>query len=519
MKYVASYYFSADRTQNESAPTMQLVVEKIEEWLSSKGIYGDDGTILLLPGGRTGTINREKFISRAGQAATISLDESIDAYSATLRTAVAVGENAQETVVSIRMSVARDALAPLGFVVKAPRLVQLILEASDAWTFHNLPSKTCPMRVRGRNDGSRLSQLLWDEKRSVPVIAIANDANASLPRGIDDDLARELAGLAIVAELDAEAALQLTDERGSEWSCYGGAIRLYWPGINEDSRPLSNPLWTASQLAFHSERESEASRMIRDQLRRQIFEQSALAMPQAPLVQEIRSSVLAEEFERLAEHAEEKDSLAQALLSDGTEAERRASQHYEALQRQADEIDELKEENRELRAKLRELLQSQAWSSASIEDIPPSVEVPPITVAAAVQRAQEELEGILVFGRAVEESVLGLASDAGPPQKVLNYLRELGELTIERRRGPLGMDALMWLRGRNVEASGESESIRNSGSERRKRTWDDGQGASRFFEHHLKPSTASTGDYCVRIYFDYDDSSQTTMVGWVGQHP
>lgn len=519
MKYVASYYFYADRTMGESAPHLAAVVDKVEEWLSSKGKRGADATRLFLPGGREAFIDREDYKSQSGEAVIVSLTEHIEQFGANLKTSIAIGENSSETVVSIRMAVATDSLAPLGFVVRAPRVVQLILESSDAWTFHDIPSRTQPLQIRGAQGGSRLSQLIWDPSRSVPVISIANDVDESLPRGIEDDLARELAGLAIVAEVDPAAASQVTRERGSEWSCFGGAIRLYWPGITAESNPQSNPLWMASQLASRTASDPEASRLIRDQLRRQVFEQSAIAMPQAPLVQEIRTSARAEQLEKLVMEIAEKEGLAQEILADGSKAEDQVNRLQEALNRQANEIDDLKEQIEQLRQSNKQLMQSQVWKAASVDDIAPSIETPPVTVAEAISRAREELEDTLVFGNAVEDSVDGLAADAGPPHKVLEYLRKLAELTEARREGPLGQDAIKWLNGKNVEASGESETVKNSGQERRKRTWDDGNGRPRFFEHHLKPSTATSGDKCVRIYFDFDEPTGRTVVGWVGQHP
>lgn len=75
-----------------------------------------------------------------------------------------------------------------------------------------------------------------------------------------------------------------------------------------------------------------------------------------------------------------------------------------------------------------------------------------------------------------------------------------------------------WLDARGVTASIESETIKGSASERRHRTWDAGT-ERRFFDLHLKPNEATHPDRCVRIYFDYDESMQCVVVGWVGRHP
>lgn len=104
------------------------------------------------------------------------------------------------------------------------------------------------------------------------------------------------------------------------------------------------------------------------------------------------------------------------------------------------------------------------------------------------------------------------------PDKVLAYLEQLAEMVRERRTKGLGNQMLKWLQLRNVTASGESQTVRNSESERRKRTWDAG-GHARVFDTHLKPSDGVHPDRCVRIYFDYDDALQRAVIGWVGRHP
>jgi len=70
--------------------------------------------------------------------------------------------------------------------------------------------------------------------------------------------------------------------------------------------------------------------------------------------------------------------------------------------------------------------------------------------------------------------------------------------------------AIKWLNSRGVIASGESETVLNSTTEQKARTWDDGTGAKRPFNSHLKPSEAIHPDRCVRVYFDYDEKRAKT---------
>ena len=131
----------------------------------------------------------------------------------------------------------------------------------------------------------------------------------------------------------------------------------------------------------------------------------------------------------------------------------------------------------------------------------------------------DRFDATLIFGASVNEGIGTVAPDAGPPDKVLSYLRALSDLTEARRKGALGTTAVKWLGSRGVIASGESETILNSTKEQQARTWEDGAGTKRPFNTHLKPSEATSPDRCVRVYFDYDEERNKIIVGWVGKHP
>src|SRR5690606_29599134 len=182
---------------------------------------------------------------------------------------------------------------------KCPRFIQVLLQPPSPWKFNGLPLAAAPLRLSGHDNGARLASLLWEPSRPIPVIAISDDDGLLLHPGIDEDLARDLAGLAIVTTIDADAAWQLTSERGRQWSCFGGAVRLYWPGLTSSSNPFSNPLWTTPRLLLEAESSAFAAQRLRGQLRRLVFEQSALAVPEAQLIHDVRTKASEEDFERL----------------------------------------------------------------------------------------------------------------------------------------------------------------------------------------------------------------------------
>jgi hypothetical protein len=119
------------------------------------------------------------------------------------------------------------------------------------------------------------------------------------------------------------------------------------------------------------------------------------------------------------------------------------------------------------------------------------------TLAEAVERARQGLGEDLVFGRDVEDGVAGVSADAGPPERILQWLRTLAQMTRIRRAGKLGMNVLAWLKKQGLTASNETSLTVASAAEMRKRTGHDGADDRRF-ETPLKLVEATSPDRCVR---------------------
>jgi hypothetical protein len=239
-----------------------------------------------------------------------------------------------------------------------------------------------------------------------------------------------------------------------------------------------------------------------------VFSQAAFAVAEPAFFADVRRLASQEEMDALRNKAQESSdykSLAEEYFNKAEEFARR-------LGNREDEIGDLKRALANAQLALRFLDEGPGA-------VQPSEEIPPASVEEAVLEAMERYGQDLLFGGAVNDSIRSLAPDAGPPDKILSYLGTLAEMTRARRSGSLGTTAVGWLRGRGVACSPESDTIRNSKAGRKERTWDDGSGGGRYFDLHLKPSDATSPDRCVRIYFEYDEASQRTIVGWVGRKP
>lgn len=305
---------------------------------------------------------------------------------------------------------------------------------------------------------------------------------------------------------DAEA--ELTQLRGKEWSSYNGAVRLFWPGVRAGDNPMRHPLWMRWTLLSGGKSAADAAARFTVQMRRQLLGLSAFSVPEP-------SSFAATRTLR----AKQETEAARASL--------RSTEDWEGLANvYAEHNDKLLaatalnvERIRELEEEVAGLKQALQWRpQVEHEGIAPERDVPPQTVGEAVRLARERLSDALVFGADVDTGVGTLAQDAGPPEKILSYLETLAEMARTRRTSGLGMQMLEWLQARNVTATGESQTIRNSDAAIRRRTWD-ADGERRPFEAHLKPSDGVHPDRCARIYFVYDDARNKAIVGWVGRHP
>lgn len=507
MRQLASYSLSSRRgeAQHPSA-TGDEVSRHIDDWLASKGKPTETGAHLALNDGRLATIDRNSVATTQGKLWEVVLTEPTPG--GWFRTSIGVADSTEVLAVSVGLSAGSSNLSPLSLDVHCPRVIRTLLDSPVVWTYGETRLTGSPVSFTGVAGGDAFINAAWSPDRSVPLVAISDEYGAVLHPGIVEALARDLAGLAIVARLDSPASWRITSCKGKAWSCYSSAIRLYWPGLPQMVSPYDHPLWTPIRLLEGVADTETAAGRIRSQLRRRILGQSAFAIGESPLFNQIRQAARQEEIAAL-----------QAKVAGDTDYQALAEGYLAELVKAQTSLDERDEEIKALKAKVSSLQLAFKWKDGASDAVEPDVETPPATVEEAVLLAMDRYDSTLVFGAAVNDSIKTVAEDAGPPDKILSYLRGLSELTEARRGGTLGTTAIKWLESRGVIASSESETVLKSSREQEARTWDDGGGAKRPFNFHLKPSEATSPDRCVRIYFDYDEGRQKTVVAWVGTHP
>ena len=510
MQKVAAYALFANFENFHGAKSrFDNVGDVVQGWLTGKGDFrlSDEGQELVLRDGRVAQFETSSYVTGEGCVNDWILVEPSN--SALVRTRVSSSVTASKVCVYIEIQAAGGAyqLGPMRVDIRCPTIVRSLVQGYRDWSVGDVPISAEPYKFEGDVGARELETVIWHPHRNLPVVVVSSYESAYLTKNFPGDLASDLVGVAIVATVDADASWALTARRGKEWSCFNGAVRMYWPVSARNDRPEHNPLWLRDSLLAQAGNPQDASAKFRRQMRRQLLGISAFAVPEPVVMEKIRAT-----------HLKSIVDAERAALRGSSDWEGLANSYAEANDKLNVEAKELRDRVRALEAELSNLQVALQWRPDEPPEIVPELEMPPATVEEAVNAAKERYSSTLVFGSDLEVGVAGLAPNAGPPEKVLAYLGHLSEMTTLRRGTGLGTAPIKWLQGRGVDCSGESETIRNSPSEQRKRTWNDGK-KPRIFEQHLKPTEATHPDRCVRIYFDYDENTKRCVVGWIGRHP
>jgi hypothetical protein len=509
MRTLASYSFEAPADGDGAARLAERVRTCIDGWLFAKGEIqsAESSRALTLKDGRVADITSHEISTAKGSIFEITVTEPT--AGGAFRTTLAVAQEPGRVSVACELSAGSQSLMPLWVDVHCPRVIRDVLALTGvAWAYHGSSLPAGARVFRGSAGGDAFIDLVWNEARAVPVIAISEEYGLVVHPGVVEAMSADVAGLAIVAQLDSGASWRVSSRKSKQWSCYGGAIRLYWPGVGNGTTPIDHPLWTAQRLLWGVADTASAAGRIRSQIRRRILGQSAFGVVSSSLFTTVRRAGREEELGALHDRIQQGDDY-RAI----------AEEYYAKILELSESLESRDTEIETLRAQVANLQLALKWRDGSQEMVEPVEETPPATTEEAILSAMDRCGDLLVFGEDVNEGLKSVAPDAGPPDKLLTYLCALAEMTEARRKGSLGTSMIHWLANRGVSGSGESLTIRNSPREMTARTWDDGAGKRREFELHLKPAEGTSPDRCVRIYFNYDDASQKTIIGWIGRHP
>jgi hypothetical protein len=200
----------------------------------------------LVANGRDGAVvQKETFEEGNLKYSIFSFRHSGVEASELLETKLAFRNNKTEkdSAVSVVLEYGSPRCFHMSFEPKKPLLVNLLVEGlpqfSDGW----IPIQTKPHNLVD-GDEYFVSELFsgTDSGNFLPVIYVSKD-NYTNQANIDTEvLAQRVAGLAhVIVEPDSSFSRKLkANLRSKEMACYDGAVRIYWPKINN---PRWNKIW------------------------------------------------------------------------------------------------------------------------------------------------------------------------------------------------------------------------------------------------------------------------------------
>lgn len=506
MQRVACFSASARDLAKEDIDRVFLSsLNTVDAWLSRKGLSAESGRHKL-PDSREVDLSIGSIDLGWGKSTTWTLTEPVAA--GWFQTELTIGHCADGAGLFCALS-AGDPEAVIGpdqHDVHCPIAVREILRNGQDWWVGSTRISHEPIRLYGITGGGRLVDLIDDPDRTLPIVVVSQAQGFTLHPSLTQRLADELIAVALVAEIDDEASWQVTRRLGTEWSCFQGSLRLYWPKKGALNNPRQHPLWTSRRLLNQAPDHKAAADRIRNQLRKRLLGMTPLTVVQPPEIAKLEIAVALDKLEsRFAEAKENADNSELIKMYEG---------EIDSLNT---DIAELKSVIKTLRTELATLRIQQEWRGADGQGVLPDEHFAPSTVAEAVSVARKVFVQDLTFGDSVKDSCLELSDAAGPPDKVYQYFEVLGWLAEAKRKGPLGKTMIEWLREWDVHASLESETTRKDRNAMSRRKWHDGRGL-RQFELHLKPSNVTSPDKVVRIYFDWDEATEKIVIGYVGRH-
>ncbi len=398
-------------------------------------------------------------------------------------------------------------IAPVEFKLQRPRLIATLLR-EFVCTHGEARLSTEPRSLSAQGVAEFVETHLLSRSRRLPIVVVSRTTLSDKWLVDPAELADRLAGIAEVYVLDDKwAGYALSDEVGKIYSCYNGAVRLYWPDFDPQAAPYS-PVYTPDRV-----------RDLADRLVEMIFRQlagiSAFRFVPGPVMVDALDFLeerKIKELESIKKAAQERGDYEQFVqMWEMENAELKKS------------LGQLKEENADLRAGLQlsqDNLRAMWHAQEEVEGVgtaEPASEEEAESIEEAVRMAQSNLSETLVF----LESAVTSAKDSPfkQPKRVSQAFLAMHEVCQEWRKSRKEKVAIGLLEER-FAAKGFTYKAKESMTSKGK--WADEyeatyRGRKVPIEQHLALGKAGPGT-CLRIHFYTDDEGEKYVIAHVGRH-
>ncbi len=481
------------------------IIKALKDWEAGKFEARPDGAFQIRESGVSATI--EKSEQSLGDLRYFQISYGEPVSFGTLSTKVRLLE--RQKALHFQCTLAAQSaggLVPPKVDVWIPRFIRSIVDLGIPWQVtpdsERVFSKCFDV---SQEHYQSLEDLILSESRKLPLVVVSSLNGRTIAGDIHEKISKYACGLAHTCRISESVAWQLTTKLGKEWSCYNGAIRLFWPLRKNRTDFRAHPLWTYDKILAEFDSQERARDIFSNFLRRVLVEASTFVVDD-PVYSEF-------ENERVRQAAELQRQAASS------------SNDYEGLANlYAKENDDLRALLRDRDAEistLRSNVQALSYPTNQqddAQDVGGQRNAPPISVVEAIQQARDQFATTLTFGEKIDEHAATLDASAGPPEKLYRYLETLNRLSIELGSNrALGRTIPIWLRENNVECSGESETVANNKEAKKRRTFKI-DGKLQYCEWHAKPSDGVSPNLCVRIYFSIGAEGKRVKIGYIGRH-
>ena len=200
-----------------------------------------------------------------------------------------VARNSEQLQVSlvIRVSSRKPVVKPLSFELGRPRIVADLLNRYPCSIDGQRIAKS-PSTVSIDTVGAFVTDQLCSSERLLPAIVLSPHL-ATEKTMVDPVLLQDaLLGYASVHVLESKwVGFAFTEAIGRDYTCFNGAIRLYWPGFQDGANPWDHPLYLPDKI-YRLEAEE---RPIQKYLFRMMASIASFRFREGRIIQEVRASI------------------------------------------------------------------------------------------------------------------------------------------------------------------------------------------------------------------------------------
>lgn len=388
-----------------------------------------------------------------------------------------------------------------------------------------------PWLLANEDDAVALHDFVSDPARTLPVIVLTQPDKKRHQIPIADyvldpkELANRCCGLAHVVQLPWELGYKWTELVGKPWSVFLGAVRTYHPRIDwENDNPFQHPSTFAEKILFWKlpgdDRLGEApftdfllQRLFESGVFRRVDWKNVLFLPEA------RTKLAEVARSRTSDSGEWKELYASeiaALREKIDELTKEAEEWADDAQRTAQERDQFKDTNRQLRFQLESL--RLALSERTGGKIETEVSIPN-NYDELPEWASNHLTGRLELHPRAQRGLKNADyEDVGLVYKsILLLANEYRDMCLGREGANEKAEKAIGDLGLRIDRSISKERAGEQGDEYFVK-YPTTSSPRRFLEWHLRKGSNKDTRYCLGIYFFWDDETQQVIVGWLPSH-